>query len=96
MLLVFAKSVVCNYRWYHSQTIQIETMSCRELCQLNLSQYALDSNGDALFSDKVISRFAAMSALADCYLVSAKGTVYPVHKVKLLEQSKVLGWVRCC
>ena len=65
---------------------------------MSLSQYAYNAKGEALFSDKVISRFAAMSALADCYLVSAKGMVYPVHKSKLLEQSKVLGCVstKCC
>ena len=65
---------------------------------MSLSQYAYNANGEALFSDKVIGRFAAMSALADCSLVSAKGMVYPVHKSKLLEQSKVLGCVstRCC
>jgi hypothetical protein len=65
---------------------------------MSLSQYAYNANGEALFSDKVIGRFAAMSAFADCYLVSAKGMFYPVHKSKLLEQSKVLGCVstRCC
>ena len=69
----------------------VRTVSWREPCQVDLSQYAYDTKGDALFSDKVISRFIAMSALADCFLVSAKGTFYPVHKVKLLEQSTVLG-----
>ena len=56
--------------------------------------HCYDAEGNALFSDKVIGRFAAMSALTDCRLVSAEGTAYPVHKLKLLEQSKVLGRVR--
>jgi hypothetical protein len=30
-----------------------------------------------------------MSVLTDCCLMSSDGTKYPVHKVKLLEQSKV-------
>lgn len=30
----------------------------------------------------------------DCYLVSADGTRYPVHKTKLQEQSKVLRQAR--
>lgn len=52
-----------------------------------------DAEGNSLFSDKVIGRFAVMSALTDCWLISAEGTAFPVHKLKLLEQSKVLGRV---
>jgi hypothetical protein len=54
--------------------------------------HCYDADGNALFSDKVINRLTAMSALTDCWLVSVEGTAYPVHKVKLLEQSQVLGY----
>jgi hypothetical protein len=43
------------------------------------------------FSDKVQDRISANAA--DCCLVSANGTRYPVHKAKLREQSKVLRQV---
>jgi hypothetical protein len=43
----------------------------------------------ALFSDTGFDRLVAMSAVADCCLVSSEGTKYHVHKAKLLEQSKV-------
>ena len=43
------------------------------------------------FSDKVQDRISANAA--DCCLVTADGTKYPVHKAKLREQSKVLRQV---
>jgi hypothetical protein len=54
------------------------------------SQYSYDEERNPLFSEKVIRRLTAMSAVADCCLVSSDGDGYPVHKAKLLEQSKVL------
>lgn len=68
------------------------TMS-KQQCETQLA-HCYDTDGNALFSDKVISRLTAMSAFTDCWLVSTDGTAYPVHKVKLLEQSQVLGQVR--
>ena len=65
------------------------TMS-KQLCEAKLA-HCHDADGNALFSDKVISRLTAMSAFTDCWLVSIDGIAYPVHKVKLLEQSQVLG-----
>ncbi len=49
-------------------------------------------NADKQFSDKVQDRLSASAT--DCYLVSADGTRYPVHKTKLHEQSKVLRQAR--
>ena len=45
-------------------------------------------------ADKVIDRLTAMYELTDCCLVSYDGVSFPVHKAKLLEQSKVLRYVQ--
>lgn len=69
------------------------TMSQQQQCEAAFA-HCYDAEGNALFSDRVISRFAIMWSMSDCWLVSTEGTAYPVHKVKLLEQSKILGQVQ--
>ena len=63
-----------------------------QLCKDDLlpacHEYA-DADGIPYFSTKVTERLTAMSALADCYLVSSDGARHHVHKAKLTEQSKV-------
>ena len=67
-------------------------MSQQQQCKAAFAP-CYDAEGNALFSDRVISRSAIMWSMSDCWLVSTEGTAYPVHKVKLLEQSEVLGQV---
>ena len=69
-----------------------------QLCKDDLpacQEYA-DADGTLYFSTKVTDRLTAISALADCYLVSSDGARHHVHKAKLMEQSKVFRQACCC